>query len=192
VKPLHLNLASRPYRDYRPVWAAVTAMAIATAVLMFLNLQTATRYFRSTSQTRTEIATIDGNAEAERKKRETLEASLRQVDFRTLNVQTTYINTQLAERAFSWSSLLDQLERVVPKSVRLKTLNPNISPDGTIHIELSCEAKTTDGLVDFLNRLLADPHFAKPFPTSESTSDEGFSRFQLGVDYIPNPPGVTP
>ncbi|HEY5609614.1 MAG TPA: PilN domain-containing protein [Thermoanaerobaculia bacterium] len=192
MKPLHLNLASRPYRDYRPVYAAAIAMALTTAVLLFLNLQTATQYFRSTSETRNEIARIDANAEQEKKKRESLEATLQRVDFRALNIQTTYINTQLAERAFSWSMLLDQLERVVPKSVRLKTLNPSVATDGTIHLELSCDAKTTDGLVDFLNRLLADPHFAKPFPSSETTSDEGFSRFQLGVDYIPNPPGVTP
>ena len=31
MKPLHLNLASRPYRDYRPVYAAVVVMSLLTA-----------------------------------------------------------------------------------------------------------------------------------------------------------------
>ena len=31
VKPIHLNLASRPYRDYRPVYAVVVLMSLLIA-----------------------------------------------------------------------------------------------------------------------------------------------------------------
>jgi len=33
VKPIHLNLASRPFRDYRPVYAAVVIMVIVTTLV---------------------------------------------------------------------------------------------------------------------------------------------------------------
>ena len=43
MKPIHLNLASRPYRDYRPVYAVVVLLSLATAFLMLNNIET---YYR--------------------------------------------------------------------------------------------------------------------------------------------------
>ena len=58
MKPLHLNLASRPYRDYRPVYATVVVMSLVTAFLMLNNVETYYRYTRETHSTRPKIATI--------------------------------------------------------------------------------------------------------------------------------------
>ena len=43
MKPLHLNLASRPYRDYRPVYATVVVMSLVTAFLMLYPVETGYR-----------------------------------------------------------------------------------------------------------------------------------------------------
>ena len=39
MKPIHLNLAARPFRDYRPVYAAVVAISLLTAFLMLNNIE---------------------------------------------------------------------------------------------------------------------------------------------------------
>jgi hypothetical protein len=39
VKPIHLNLAARPYRDYRPVYAVVVLLSLLTAFLMLNNVE---------------------------------------------------------------------------------------------------------------------------------------------------------
>jgi hypothetical protein len=52
VKPIHLNLAARPYRDYRPVYAAVVALSLLTAFLMLNNVETYYRYVRETKSAR--------------------------------------------------------------------------------------------------------------------------------------------
>ena len=62
MKPIHLNLAARPYRDYRPVYAAVVVMSLVTAYLLLNNIETYYRYIRETKTTRAEIATIDLDA----------------------------------------------------------------------------------------------------------------------------------
>ena len=60
MKPLHLNLASRPYRDYRPVYAAVVAMSLVTAFLMLNNVETysaVTSLLRVTPETYSTVGT---------------------------------------------------------------------------------------------------------------------------------------
>ena len=38
MKPIHLNLARRPYRDYRPVYAVVVLASLLAAFLMLILL----------------------------------------------------------------------------------------------------------------------------------------------------------
>ena len=70
MKPLHLNLAARPFRDYRPVYAVVVVMSIVIAFLMLNNIDTFVRYQRDTRTTRTDIASIENQIQLERRRTE--------------------------------------------------------------------------------------------------------------------------
>jgi len=185
VKPIHLNLASRPFRDYRPVYAAVVLMALLTAFLALNNVDTYLRYRTETKTTRANIAKLEQQVADEHSKSEVLAQRLRGVDLKLLASQTEFANAQLAERAFSWSELLDRLEKVLPNDVRIQSVTPAFDKDGMVHLSMSCITKTGDGLTATINRFNGDPHFANAFPTSE-TAMAGDYHFGLGVDYRPS------
>lgn len=185
MKPIHLNLASRPFRDYRPVYAAVVVMALLTAFLGLNNIDTLLRYRTETRTTRANIARLEEQIADEQRQTETLTQRLRGVDLKLLSSQTEFANTQLAERAFSWSELLDRLERVLPTDVRLQSVTPTFGKDGLVHLSMTCIAKTGDGLTATINRFNGDSHFANAFPTSETQMASEY-RFTLGVDYRPS------
>jgi Tfp pilus assembly protein PilN len=185
VKPIHLNLASRPFRDYRPVYAVVVAMALLTAFLALNNVDTFLRYRTETKTTRANIARLEQQIADEQRQSETLTQRLRGVDLKLLASQTEFANTQLAERAFSWSELLDRLERVLPPDVKLQSVAPSFSRDGLVHLSMSCLTKTGDGLTATINRFNGDAHFANAFPTNQTMSN-GEYRITLGVDYKPS------
>jgi Tfp pilus assembly protein PilN len=185
VKPIHLNLARRPFRDYRPVYAAVVVMALLTAFLGLNNVDTLLQYRTETRTTRANIARLEGQITDEQHQTETLTQRLRGVDLKLLSSQTEFANTQLAERAFSWSELLDRLERVLPADVRLQSVSPAFAKDGLVHLSMTYIAKTGEGLTATINRLNGDSHFANAFPTNE-TQVAGEFRFILGVDYRPS------
>lgn len=189
MKTLHLNLASRPYRDYRPLYAVVVAAALLIAFLMLNNIDTYYRYVRETRVTRNEIARIEGQAAQERSRAEVATGEIRKMDLVTLGRQSRFVNAQLAERAFSWSELLDRLETVVPRDVRITSIAPSFSENGLVHLSLACEAKTTDGMLATITRFQGNNHFVNPFPTSENRTGGTF-RFGLGVDYKPSIPRV--
>ena len=185
MKPLHLNLAGRPYRDYRPVYAAVVIMSVLTAFLMLNNLDTYYRYVSETKTTRARIAQLDQQAAAERQKAQQVESQLKSVNTVALDRQTKFINAQLAERAVSWSELLDRLEDVLPSDVRITSIAPTFQPNGIVHLELTCEAKSGQGLLQTLNRMTRDQQFRNPFPHGEQLDSEQSYSFSLGVDFRP-------
>lgn len=190
MKPIHLNLAARPYRDYRPVYAVVVVMSLITAWLMLNNVDTYYQYLAATRDTRGDIAKLERQTEAERQKADMVERRLRTLDLRLLDGQTKFINAKLRERSFSWSGLLDELETVLPGDVRIQTIAPSIDPAGPVNLTLTFEAKSADGMTTVLERLLHDPQFSNPFPTSESVAN-GIYAFGISVKYypptVPNP-----
>jgi type IV pilus assembly protein PilN len=185
VKPLHLNLASRPYRDYRPVYAVVVAMSLITAFLMLNNVETYYRYKRDTSSTRTRIASIEAQTQQERQREQMVQQRIKGLDLARLSAQTTFVNAKLAERAFSWSMLLDELESVLADDVRLVSVAPRFA-DGKIDLSLAFVSKSADGMIKTINRMHSDPQFRNPFPSSQSKLDDGLGySFNLAVDYLP-------
>ncbi|HEY4640654.1 MAG TPA: hypothetical protein VII75_04870 [Thermoanaerobaculia bacterium] len=186
MKPIHLNLASRPYQDKRLFIATVVGISIIIAALLFTNVDTYLRYRVKTQSTRGQVAALDAQAEQERRRTEVLKQQLSRIDTASLAKQTSFINSQLAQRAFSWSELLDKLENVLADDVRLNSIAPTFRPDGSVFLSLSIDAKSADGLVDMLKRFNKDPQFANPFPASE-TMDPGNNIYHivLTVEYKP-------
>jgi hypothetical protein len=185
VKPLHLNLASRPYRDYRPVYAVVVVTALIVAYMMLDNVTTYYKYIRDTKSTRAKIAQIDAETQREQQQTDSLSQRLHSINLKQLNERTQFVNTQLAERAFSWSELLDRLERVTPEDVRIDSIAPSFDKTGIVRLSMQCTAKNGNGMVETLNHLNRDVQFAHAFPTSEDKQADGSYRFGIGVEYRP-------
>lgn len=185
MKPIHLNLASRPYRDYRPVYAVVVALSLATAFLMLNNIETYYRYIHETKSTRGKIAQVEEQVRLEKQKEEAARQRLQGLDLKRLDQQTRFINAKLAERAFSWSRLLDELESVLTDDVRLTSISPSFTEDGQIDLQLEFQSRSADGLITTINRMNADPQFEDTFPRSETEAEAGMYVFGLSSKYLP-------
>jgi hypothetical protein len=186
VKPIHLNLAARPYRDYRPVYAAVVVMSLLAAFLMLNNVETYYRYIHETRNTRAKIASVEAAAERERANGRQVEQRLKSIDLAHLDAQTQFVNAKLAERAFSWSALLDQLETILADDVRLMAVTPTFSDEGGITLALSFQSKSAEGMIATLNRMNDDSHFRNPFPSNETALPDGQYQFTLSSEYLPD------
>ncbi len=185
MKPIHLNLATRPYRDERPFIAVVVVSSLLIAFLTLMNFDAWYRYRNETQSTRVKIAGLEKQTEQERARTDSVNQKIRSVDVKLLSKQTQFANAQLAQRAFSWSELLDHLERVLPDYVRIESINPSFAQNGLVHLTMQCVARDGNGLVNTLNGLNRDGHFSNPFPTGEDHTDTGYL-FTLGVDYRPS------
>jgi hypothetical protein len=189
VKPIHLNLASRPYRDYRPVYAVVVLLSLLTAFLMETNIETYYRYIHETQATRGKIAELEEQTKREHDRDEMARQRLKGLDLARLSAQTKFINAKLAERAFSWSRLLDALEAVLADDVRLISVAPSFDANGRIDLSLDLQSKSPDGMITTINRMNADPRFAGPFPNMETQMEGGLYSFRITAQYRPQMAG---
>jgi type IV pilus assembly protein PilN len=187
LKPIHLNLASRPFRDYRPVYAVIVVASLLAAFLMLNNIDTYYRYIRETKNTRAEIERIEAQAAQERRQEQASRQRLTGIDLGRLDDQSHFVNAKLSERAFSWSNLLDDLEDVLSDDVRLISVGPSFGKDGSIDLALQFVSKSGDGMLTTINRMNRNPRFARPFPKSEVVVDGGY-QFDLSAQYIPRGP----
>jgi hypothetical protein len=188
VKPIHLNLAARPYRDYRPVYAVVVVLSLLTAFLMLNNVETYYRYIRETKSTRAKVAQVEAQARIEKQKEDVAKQRVARLDLTRLDQQTRFINAKLTERAFSWSRLFDELESILADDVRLVSVSPNFNEEGPIDLQMDFEAKSGDGMVTTINRMNADPQFSDAFPRNETARDDGTYVFSLSARYQPDAP----
>lgn len=190
MKPIHLNLASRPYRDYTPVNVVAASMFVLMLVLAWLNFNTALRYNVETKATRAKIEKIEADTEAERQRATMSEQRMRGLDLALLAAQTKFVNNQLEQRAFSWSTLLDELESVLADDVRILSIAPEFTADSReVGLALQFQSKTADGMIVTINKMNADPQFQNPFPDMESQIEGGVGySFNLKVKYLP--PGI--
>ena len=190
MKALHPNLASRPYRDYRPVWTVVAVLGILSAALLVYNLQTAFQYFATTSDTRAEISGLEASIAEERQATSAARAQSARYDSPELRNRAEFVNARIAERAFSWNQLLDDLEAVFPRDVRLVRLSPTVEKTGDVTLNMQCFAKNEDGMVDLIQNMFGSPKFVNPFPANQSTSPEGLRQFMITTQYRPTAMGV--
>ena len=185
MKPIHLNLAARPYRDYRPVYAVVVVVSLITAFLMLNNVDTYYQYVRATKSTRAKIAQLEVQTGKERELEERARRRLQGLDLKHLDAQTRYINEKLAERSFSWSRLLDELESLLADDVRLLSVAPKFDKSGRIDLSLDFQSKSGNGMITTINRMNADSQFEGAFPHNESQLEGGGYSFTISVQYLP-------
>jgi len=191
MKTIHLNLASRPYRDYRTLYALLGVAGLVALVLMVYNVMTAYRYLVDTREMRAEITALDEEAARERTMAETMEQRIASIDAASLDEQARFINLQIRERTFSWSTMMSRLESLLPGDVRLISLNPSVEEDGAIRVTLQCVSRRQDGLVVLLDRLYANPAFKSSFPSNDTIEGDGLHRITIETTYLPSAEKVT-
>jgi hypothetical protein len=184
LKTFHVNLASRPFRDYRPVYAVVVVTSLIIAFMMLNNFDTWYRYQRDTRTTRADIGKYEAQIEQERRQQEAASNQIKNIDLNALGKQSKFVNAQIAERAFSWSELLDRLEATIPPDVRITSVAPSFSEDGQVHLSLQAEAKNENGMIATINRFQRAQAFSNPFPRDEQNTGTSY-RFGMDVDYRP-------
>jgi len=185
MKTIHLNLASKPYRDFGVFYAALGVAALVALVLMTYNVLTAWRYLVDTKEARTEIAPLGKQTAHEGETAEWMGKRIAAIDAVALDEKAKFINSQIRERVFSWSTLMERLEKLLPGDVRLTSLNPSVEEDGTVQLSLSCVSRKSDGLVTLLDRLYADSAFKGAFPSADNKQPDGTHRIEISTTYLP-------
>ncbi|HEY4762561.1 MAG TPA: PilN domain-containing protein [Candidatus Sulfotelmatobacter sp.] len=189
---LDINLASQPYEDARQFWmrwgTAVGAVAVLTLVLLALDITgwiNARRDRAAIAEKRAMIVDRDQlRANAER--------ILSLPQNRSTRDQSQFLNELIERKAFSWTRVLENLEKVMPPRVHLMSINPQLDEDNQLGLKMTVAGDSRDRAIELARRMEESRRFSQTNIISERTQPSNVSngdteQFDIVAVYIPEP-----
>jgi len=191
---LNLNLATQPYENARGFYARwgllLGGVALVTALLIMLAVRgwnDAHREARKIESDRQEISRL--HQEASQAK-----AVLDQPQNRDRAQEAAYINELIARKAFSWTQVFTDLEKIMPAELRVMSIQPVLDADNQLELRMTIEGQSRERVVQLLRHMEDSPRFREPALRAESFAQGnsgGPMQFQISALYLPQPPSAT-
>ena len=182
------NFATRPFQDDRPVLAGAAALLLIGAVLLFANLRLVGDYRRQVADTHEAIDALETRQKRADAKTGAAKTELSSYRLSSLAEESRNLARIVAERRFSWTTLLARLERTLPPEVGVARLQPRFDASGDAWLDVQLVARNRDAVIPTLKALARDPAFAEVELKTESAAEPGAAdqfQFSLGCRYDP-------
>ena len=187
MKPISINLASRPFYNTRLYLVAFGASVALLLIMTILNLvtllqgQAAWKHFGDDQAgLQSQLRSMDHDVL-------TLQRELQRRDLTEVSAQSKFANVAIVQRMFSWTLMFNRLEQIMPPTVKLRSLRPKVDEDG-IHFRVMGTSKDSSAFADFEEALLAAPLFSEVYPQSEGLAASGKGiDFSLSFRYLSSP-----
>jgi len=187
---LDINLASQPYEDARQFWmrwgTAVGAVGLLTLVLLALDVTgwvNARRDRTAIAEQRAMIADRDQlRANAER--------ILNLPENRSTRDQSQFLNELIERKAFSWTRVLENLEKVMPPRVHLESISPQLDEDNQLGLKMRVAGDSRERAIELARRMEESRRFAQTQIISEQfmqSTNGDTELFEIAAIYIPEP-----
>jgi len=188
---LDINLASQPYEDARQFWMrwglAVGAVGLLTLVLLALTITgwfNARRDHTAMAEKRAMIADRD-------RIRTNAEEFLNRPENRNTRDTSQFLNELIERKAFSWTLVLENLEKVMPPRVHLVSIHPELDEDNQLALKMTVAGDSRDRAIELPRRMEGSGRFAQTSIISEhflqSTANGDTEQFDIAAIYIPEP-----
>ena len=197
---MSLNLAQRPFVNRRPVRRVGYLLWIAGLLLAVLNGFLYWDYLSGQGVTETGLQEVMEQLDEESRLLESARARLAGLETEELNRKVEFVNLRIQQRTFSWSRLFDVFAATLPDDVRLSTLTPKFEEargrsrsrttdlrSDAVQLEIRGQAKSSEALLEFLDRLFAHAAFDDPdLHQEQARRDQEIIEFSISTSYRPD------
>ena len=185
---LDINLASQPYEDARQFWlrwgTGLVAAAIVTLVLVLGTItgwRDARRDHQKMADLRAQIAQRD-------RKRQQAEEILNLPENRNTRDQSQFLNQLIERKSFSWTRVLEDMEKVMPPRVHLVSIHPELDAENQLALKLIVAGDSRERALELARRMEESRRFAQTEITRETvlqTTSGDTEQFDIEALYVP-------
>jgi type IV pilus assembly protein PilN len=185
---LEINLASRPYEDARQFWmrwgTAVGVIGVLTLILLTLDVTgwvNARRDRKAIAEKRALIAERD-------QIRIHAEEFLNRPENRTTRDESQFLNQLIERKAFSWTRVLESLERVMPPRLHLVSISPQLDEDNQLALKMIVAGDSRDRAIELAKRMEDSRRFAQTLILREASIQSltgDTEQVEIAAIYIP-------
>jgi type IV pilus assembly protein PilN len=183
---LDINLATHPYEDSREFWMrwglAVGVLGVVTLAL----LGWAISGWVSAGRDRHNIAQLEQQIAERDRERAGDQAILDLAVNRSTRDQSQFLNGLIQRKAFSWTRVFEDLERVMPPNLHAVSLRPELSEQGQMLLEMKLSGETRSAAVELVHRMESSKHFqSAQLVQTQGETGTGVSAVVVAV-YVPD------
>jgi type IV pilus assembly protein PilN len=188
-----INLASRPYQDegrfYRLWGAALAAMILLTAALLMLSV----RHYRNAGDEWANARTAEDKLAELRKEEVQAQQILAQPQNRGTRDTSQFLNTAILRKSFSWTRLMEDMEKVMPAGLHVVSIAPVIDQQNHFVLKVQVEGPRRESAIELLRNMEKSQHFRSSQLVSETQmrgnkKSTGGVRSDIRTSYLPAEP----
>jgi type IV pilus assembly protein PilN len=188
---IEINLATRPYQDerrfYRNWGSALLLSILLTAFMVFISF----RHYVNTQREWIEARQTEAKLAELRKQEAQAQQILAQPENRGTRDRSYFLNAAIIRKSFSWTRLMEDMERVMPAGLRVVSIAPGIDRNHFV-LKLQVQGQRRETAIELLRNMEKSPHFRAPEIGSETHTDtrngEGGVKTTISTAYLPAEP----
>ena len=169
---LNINLASQKFENVRAFTARATAAsAILVATALVLAVLAWFNYSNNKSSS-ARIRDLQQKIARLQQQRAAAEAVENRPENRDVTEQKNFWNKQIARRAFSWTHLFNDLQRIMPGRAYVISVAPELTPDNRLQLKLTIGGEKHENALELVKKMEASERFRQPVIKSESVQKD--------------------
>lgn len=184
-----INLATHPYEDAGPLWmrwgGAMAGLALVTLILLYFALSgwlTARKDRSLIEQREQQIAARD-------RQKAKAEETLNLPANRGTRDRAEFLNDLFQRKAFSWTKVFEDLERVMPARLHVVSIHPD-KGDNQLKIKLVVAGESRDRALELVRKMESSQRFQQTQIEQESTQAGQTTgdnvQFDISALYVPD------
>jgi type IV pilus assembly protein PilN len=154
-----INLATRPYEDSSSLWlrwgGALAALGLFTLILLYLVLTG----WGLARKSRSLIAQREQQIAARDEEKAKAEAILNLPENRSTRDRSQFLNDLFLRKAFSWTQVFQDLERVMPTRLHLVSIHPAMAPENQLEIKMVVAGESRDRALELVRKMESSQRF---------------------------------
>jgi len=191
---IDINLATQPYEDSRNFWTYWgTALGLLSLLTLLLGYLAITGFIQANRE-RGKIAGLKAQIAAYDQQKSSAEAMLNLPQNREVRDRSRFLNDLFQRKAFSWTKVFEDLERVMPAHLHVVSIHPDMSKDNNLEIQLVVAGESREQALDLVRKMEGSQRFKQTQIESERSENEPTNgdrvRFDISALYIPSPAGT--
>lgn len=191
-----INLASRPYEDAGSLWmrwgGALAVLGLLTLVLLYSVLAG----WLAARKDRSLIAQREEQIAARDQEKAKAEAILNLPENRSTRDRSQFLNDLFRRKAFSWTQVFEDLERVMPSRLHLVSIQPAMTPRDQLEIKMVVAGESRERALELVRKMESSQHFQQTQIQQESSvrgqAPGDNVQFDISALYVPELAGAGP
>lgn len=167
-----INLASQPFEDAQRFVRQWTVTLGLVGLLTLALVVGAVLRLRSWSVEESRIHDLQAQLAQGNREIGQAEAFLNRPENRDTRDKSLILNELIARKAFSWTEVFSDLERIMPPRLHVVSIRPELSPDNQLELRMVVAGESRDRALDLVRRMEQSPRFRQPQIVAEAREEQ--------------------